>query len=181
MKRTPFSTAATAATLVALLAVGSGAALGQSSSPDPLTSQLDAVRRATVQYNWLPIAIEDGFAPFALDGGTMPTCFDSASGGMGVHYVKGVDDKVDPLTPEAMVYEVTDAGDTRLGAVEYIVPKEDVEDANGNPVNLPELFGQKFHKHPTLPLYILHAWIWTSNPDGMFVDFNPKVPACMKM
>jgi len=111
----------------------------------------------------------------------MPTCFDSASGGMGVHYVKGVDDKVDALTPEAMVYEVTDSGDTRLGAVEYIVPKEVVEDAQGNPVNVPELFGQKFHKHPTLPLYILHAWIWTSNPDGMFADFNPKVPACMKM
>jgi len=180
MQRT-FSVAAAA--LVALLLVVPGAAAGQSPSPSPdaLTSQLDAVRRATVQYNWLPIAIEDGFAPFALDGGTMPTCFDNTAGGMGVHYVKGVDATVDPLTPEAMVYQVTDQGETRLGAVEYIVPKEDVEDANGNPVNLPELFGQKFHKHPTLPLYILHAWIWAQNPNGMFADFNPRVPACMKM
>ena len=34
----------------------------------------------------------------------MPTCFDNASGGMGVHYVKGVDEKVSTTTPEAMVY-----------------------------------------------------------------------------
>jgi len=170
-----------AASLLALLLVSPAAVLGQSPSPDPLTSQLDAVRQATAQYNWLPFATAAGYAPFALDGGTMPTCFDDTSGGMGVHYVQGVDATVDPLKPEAMVYEVTADGQDRLGAVEYIVPKEVVEDAAGNPVNVPELFGQEFHKHPTLPLYILHAWIWTENPNGMFADFNPRVPACMKM
>ena len=176
MRRTTYLAVAS---LAALTVIVPGSALGQSASPGPLTAQLDAVRRATVQYNWLPIAIQDGFAPFAMDGGTK---FHLVTVGIeAVHYVKGVDEKVDATTPEAMFYQVTDTGETRLGAVEYIVPKEVVEDAAGNPVHVPELFGQKFHKHPMLPLYILHAWIWTQNPDGMFADFNPRVPACMKM
>jgi hypothetical protein len=40
------------------------------------------------------------------------------------------------------------------------------------------VLGQDFHKHPTLPLYVLHAWIWEANPDGMFADFNPVLGAC---
>ena len=173
----------TRATIVAALAITLAAlpagALAQ--SPDPVATELDAVRAATAQNHWLPFAIADGYAPFALDGGATPTCFDNDAGGMGVHYVKGVDEVVDALAPEAMVYEVTEFGETRLGAVEYIVPQEIVEDAQGKVVNLPELFGQQFHKHSTLPLYVLHAWIWAENPDGMFADFNPRTHACMAM
>lgn len=178
MKRSAF---VAVATLAAVLVVAPGVALAQSPSPDPLTSELDAVRAATVQYHWLPLATEAGYGPFALDGGTVPTCFSNEAGGMGVHYVKGVDGVIDPLAPEAMVYEVTEHGELRLGAVEYIVPQELVEDAQGNVVNLPELFGQTYHKHSTLPLYVLHAWIWAENPDGVFADFNPRVHTCMAM
>ena len=176
MKR---SILAAGAMLTVLLAAAPVAA--QSPSADPLASQLDAVRVATAQYNWLPFAIDAGYAPFALDGGTTPTCFSSEAGGMGVHYVQGVDAVVDPLKPEAMVYELSATGEPRLVAVEYIVPKEVVEDASGAVVALPELFGQPFHKHPTLPLYVLHAWIWATNPAGMFADFNPQVMPCMAM
>jgi hypothetical protein len=84
----------------------------------------------------------------------------------------------DPLDPEAMVYEVAEDGGLRLVAVEYVVPQEFVEDADGNVVALPELHGQQFHKHSSLPLYILHAWVWEENPAGMHADFNPNVLGC---
>jgi len=141
-------------------------------------SDLDDVRAATGQYHELPSAINDGFVPFALDGSDTPTCFESETGGMGVHYVRNVDDVVDHRDPEAMVYELTETGQPRLVAVEYVVPEEFVEDADGDVVALPSLHGQDFHKHATLPLYILHVWLWEENPDGLFADFNPTLAAC---
>ncbi len=182
------TTAIIATICTIFLAAAPGIAQSPSMAPMPAMTQapttdrswtaIDDARLATGKYHDLSVAIADGYAPFALDGGTVPTCFDSPQGGMGVHYVKDVDGTVSVTAPEAMVYELTPDGKDRLVAVEYIVPKELVEDAAGNPVHVPELYGQMFHKHPTLPLYVLHAWLWEPNPDGMFADFNPAVGAC---
>jgi len=153
------------------------------SNPGPFEQDLgvptlDDVRRATAAYHWLPMALDDGFGPFALDGGDVPTCFDHAGGGMGVHYVRNVDDVTDALDPEAMVYELDGDGGLRLVAVEYVVPEQFVENEAGDVVALPSVLGQDFHKHSSLPLYILHAWIWEENPQGTFADFNPAVGLC---
>jgi hypothetical protein len=146
--------------------------------PEAGSDSLAEVRAATSQFFELADAIDAGFVPFALDGGDTPTCFDSDSGGMGVHYVRNVDAVTDPLDPEALVYELAEDGQPSLVAVEYVVPQEFVEDVIGNVVALPELHGEPFHKHASLPLYILHAWIWEENPEGVFADFNPAVRAC---
>jgi hypothetical protein len=134
----------------------------------------------TARYHSLTKAIADGYQPFSLDPNhpEVATCFDSASGGMGIHYVRNIDGVVDALDPEALVYEVSKNGQPRLVAVEYLVPEGFVEDSAGNPVNVPMLFDQHFHKHSFLPVYILHVWVWETNPDGMFADFNPEVSAC---
>lgn len=137
---------------------------------------MDDVRLETARYHDLSIAIEDGFVPFALDGGEQPTCFDGPDGGMGVHYVRNVDEEVERNGPEAMVYELTPNGRHRLVAVEYVVPADVVEADTA--AGRPQVLGQPLHKHATLPLYVLHAWIWEENPDGMFADFNPRVGAC---
>ena len=42
----------------------------------------------------------------------------------------------------------------------------------------PKLFGMSFHQHPTLPLWVLHTWLWKTNPSGMFEDWNPAVRLC---
>ena len=141
-------------------------------------SELDDVRVATGAYHSLDAAIADGFAPFGLDDPEVATCFDNETGGMGDHYVRNIDDTVSVSDPEAMVYEITPEGATRLVAVEYIVPQEFVEDEVGNVVSLPSLLGQDFHKHSFLPVYILHAWVWDQNPDGLHADFNPDVSRC---
>lgn len=28
---------------------------------------------------------------------------------------------------------------------------------------------------PQLDVYFLHLWLWRNNPDGLFVNWNPKV------
>jgi hypothetical protein len=189
------TTAATMTTVMAVLLVAAPAAAGVDDYPgqtagetraqgdamirsDRAWSPLDDVRVSTGRYHDLSQAIEDGFVPFSVDGGDAASCFDGGSGGMGVHYVRGIDGTVDPSAPEAMVYELTPDGQPRLVAVEYIVPQEFVEGDHGEVVSLPRILDQDFHKHPTLPVYVLHAWIWEENPDGPFADFNPNVSEC---
>lgn len=104
-------------------------------------------------------------------------CFqDPVRGGMGVHYINDalLDAKVDVAKPEALVYELNAKGAvTGLVAHEYIVP-----------INVwtkktpPHLFGVAFHRHPSLPLYVLHAWLWKDNARGDFDDWNPAVRQC---
>lgn len=145
--------------------------------------QIVQLYRSTAKYHQVEKAISDGFEPFAIPedlGGTLLnirgediTCFDSSAGGMGVHYVRHIDENLDPADPEALVYEVGRHGRLRLVALEYIIPEESVD-----PAHPPVLFGQELHHHSYLPVYILHAWIWQWNPSGLFADFNPRVHDC---
>jgi len=154
--------------------------------PDPsIMSQIKEIRDATARYHSVRRALRDGYGAFAIPpevGGTPtngrgipgdPTCFDNPAGGMGVHYVKGIDGVLDLEHPEALVYAIGRRGRLELVGVEYIVPKEFVDAANP-----PTLMGQTLHAHPYLPVYVLHAWVWKSNPSGMFADYNPDVASC---
>lgn len=104
-------------------------------------------------------------------------CFeDPERGGMGVHYLNEalMDDTVDLRAPEALVYELDRTGAiTGLVAHEYIVPVEAWTAAEP-----PQLGGVDFHQHPTLPLWVLHTWLWEDNPTGVFADWNPAVRQC---
>jgi hypothetical protein len=104
-------------------------------------------------------------------------CFeDPAKGGMGLHYINDelLDATLDPTRPEALVYELgLDGEPIGLVAHEYIVPIE----AWTSP-EPPRLFGVDLHEHATLPLYVLHTWLWKDNPRGVFADWNPAVRPC---
>lgn len=104
-------------------------------------------------------------------------CFQDATlGGMGVHYVNPtlMDATVDIAKPEGLVYEMDASADiVGLVAHEYIVPVETWTSSTP-----PTLFGQSFHRHPTLPLWVLHAWVWKDDPAGVFNDWNPAVRQC---
>ena len=88
------------------------------------------------------------------------------------------DGDIDPLTPEALVYEPRPNGSLRLVGVEYVVFKADWDAKHDN---WPSLFGKNFTLIPAgnrygLPdFYELHAWIWRPNPSGIFKDWNPSV------
>ncbi len=145
--------------------------------------QLEQVEKITSRFEKVSKAKRAGFVAFAIPesvGGTLLeikgdeiSCFDGASGGMGVHYVRHIDDKVNYKDPEALVYSVGNNGRLKLVAVEYIIPEEFVD-----PANPPVILGQPMHHHSYLPVYVLHAWVHKWNPDGVFADFNPRVRAC---
>lgn len=153
------------AALVLALAIPVGAASAQPADDGDTT--LRDVRRATARFHSVTQAERAGYELFLV-------CIDSDAGGMGQHYVNFalLDGDVDALHPEAMVYEVTDAGLALVG-VEYVVPGDLVD-----PEDPPELFGQEFHLNADLGVWVLHAWVWTRNPSGVFADFNPSVGPC---
>jgi hypothetical protein len=103
-------------------------------------------------------------------------CFESEAGAMGIHYINPellMNTELDPLKPEALVYQHLPNGKLQLGAVEYIVPM-DLWEAEGHE-GMPMLHGQHFHANDALGVWVLHAWIFKNNPEGMFEDWNPKV------
>ncbi len=131
-----------------------------------------AVRAATAKYHDLNVAIADGY-------GLFPGCFTDAAGGMGVHYVKFssvADGAVDPLQPEALVYEPQTDGSMALVAVEYVQIA-----ATWTGGTAPSVFGKSLVFTPSpnefgLPdFYELHVWLWRPNPSGMFEEWNPAV------
>lgn len=132
-----------------------------------------AATRATADFQDLDVAVAAGYVSTIDSLG----CFhDAEHGGMGLHHLNEglLDDQLDPATPEALVYELDGAGDVAgLVGLEYIVPV-DAWTADEPPTVL----GLDLHEHPTLPLWVLHAWIWKDNPAGTFEDFNPTVRSC---
>ncbi len=135
-------------------------------------ADLAMARQASAAFHSVANADAAGYASTLQSLG----CFENpVVGGMGLHYLKAdlLDDEVDVTTPEALVYEMRANGDLKLVGLEYIVPV-----AAWNENAPPMLFGRQFHAHPVLPLYVLHAWVWRPNPNGMFADWNPQVGEC---
>jgi hypothetical protein len=133
---------------------------------------LAEVRASTAQFHRVQAAMDAGWV--LVPG--LDHCFENApTGAMGFHYINtGLLDLVlEPKLPEAMVYAPGPNGKLMLAAVEYIVPAE-AWDAAGNS-ELPEVLGHSLHLNEDLGVYVLHAWIWKHNPDGMFEDWNPTV------
>ncbi len=132
---------------------------------------LDRVREVTERYHRVSAAQAAGYD--LVPG--LDYCFDNPGvGGMGYHYINValLDNTIDPLKPEAMVYAPGKNGKLELGAVEYIVPIAAWDAAYSQP---PQLFGQVFQRDVPLGVYTLHAWIWKHNPSGVFSEWNPKV------
>ena len=156
------------ASLLAIAGTAVAVAAGQGS--------IASVRAATEKYHSVDAAVADHYGPFY-------ECTDENSGlgAMGQHYVNldlVLDKVIDPLTPEAVIYEPKPDGSYRLVGVEYVVFQGDWDPAHDAP---PALFGRTFKLVPSPnrygldPFYQLHVWLWRPNPSGMFNDWNPKV------
>jgi hypothetical protein len=143
-----------------------------------VASKLAEVRRVTAAYHNFDKASEDGwFIPLS------PCISNPDLGGMGYHYGNPAylgNGILDPLMPEALLYEPKKNGRLRLVGVEYIVPFGAPETTGGDPIegDQPFLFGQGFDNSPHVGpngSWTLHVWVWRHNPAGMFAAFNPKV------
>ena len=143
--------------------------------PEETVQTIHEVRAATFPYHDLDTAEEAGYGKF-LD------CFTyGETRGMGQHYVNGElvgDDVLDPLQPEALVYEPQADGTPVLVAFEYLV-FADAWDPDNTGREAPTLFGQDFalktNIPETPPVWALHIWLWSHNPEGLFADFNPLI------
>jgi hypothetical protein len=143
---------------------------------DRAAALVKAVREATAQFS----------DPAAAEAAGYVLQFGCVSGGdygaMGVHFVNGglvKEPALDVSKPELLVYEPTSNGRLRLVAADYLVLADAWHEANG--LAPPELMGQLFHlfEFPNrfaLPaFYTLHVWAWKENPNGTFVNWNPRV------
>jgi hypothetical protein len=133
--------------------------------------QLERVKAAITKYHSTKLAMAAGynFVP-GLDG-----CFSNPGvGGMGYHLINTslLDNVINPLKPEALVYAPHPGGRLELVAVEYIVPIAGWDAVHSSP---PTQFGQTYERNTTLGVYSLHAWLFKHNSLGIFNDWNPKV------
>ena len=143
---------------------------------------LAEVRQVTAQFHRIEAAIDAGYELGYLNGAgnrIITGCIAHPTAGvMGYHYFNKalIDDLVvDPLKPEGLVYTSRPDGQLKLVAVEYVVPGP-----NSNPPGPsgppPTVLGIEMHiLVPAVGFYIQHFWVWSHNPAGMFVDWNPKL------
>jgi hypothetical protein len=74
--------------------------------------------------------------------------------------------------PEILVYNKNEQGKTELVAVEYAVPLA------LRPDTAPAGFtgsADVWKRDTGFGLWLLHAWVWAFNPDGVFNPTNPTV------
>jgi hypothetical protein len=90
-----------------------------------------------------------------------------------------VDGMVQADQPEIILFEPARGGKIRITGVDYLVPAAawDLEAHKGPP----QLNGQLFHLFDSPnrfgldAFYTLHVWAWKDNPNGPFVNWNPRV------
>ena len=125
--------------------------------------ELQQARAASSKYRNIKNAMDDGYLDINV---ILPN--------MGYHYLNPdlLDNHFDPTKPEILVYNKRANGSMELVAVEYAVPI---------PLT-PELAPAGFSgsadvwtKNTGFDLWLLHAWVWHFNPDGVFSPMNMNV------
>ncbi len=160
--------------LTVAAAVAVGAATAATAGNDSHAGHHDHGAHGGVEGDFGPQAVQDlrqATAEFrdvenALAGGRidLDLCFDQ----MGEHYADPAtfsDGVLDPMAPEALVYQHRGNG-LVLGAVEWVSTTPG------------EVRGVPLHLNEALGVYVLHAWVWKPNPDGLLTDFNRTVGDC---
>ena len=129
--------------------------------PAAARHELAGARAATAKYHDVDRAIADGYVDIGLN---VP--------GQGMHFLKEslLDGVFDAEKPELLLY-VERGNRLELVGVEYAVPTSLSESA-------PAGFSgdaDSWHVEEDFGLWVLHAWIWLGNPDGIFANTNPNV------
>jgi len=166
-------------------------------TPGPTTDQearetdamLAAAKRATSTYRNVANARRDGYIQVTQ---FIP--------GLGLHYanLRLLNAGFDPVRPPILLYEPGDSGALKLVGVAYSVPQgrtdtppagfpggEDVWHYHTNLCFLPggdvtiapsaQACKAKHGYFQAKTAWLLHAWIWTANPNGVFTESNPRV------
>ena len=124
------------------------------------------LQRVTARYHDLDVAKSEGFV-------LLHECESRPNEGpVGIVYVNPgrlMDGKIDPELPDALIYEPSRNSGPRLVGAEFAIPYA----LAGNIA--PTFLGATFQNEEEFGVFALHAWIWRTNPDGLFAETNPKV------
>lgn len=129
--------------------------------PPATMAELQQAKIATASYNNIENAIADGYVDINV---IVPH--------MGYHFMKSsyVNSTFEIDKPEILVYSPNpSSGHMQLVAVEYAIPNTEPQ---------PEGFTGNYDvwdNNSTFGLWLLHAWVWEYNPDGVFSPMNPNV------
>ena len=163
---------------------------------------LHEVRRATQRFQDVNVALAEGYIrdPANICDTAPMMGFPAELGAMGVHYIRpdllkpatgpgervyGVGLHTDFREPSILIYEPQQDGSMRLVAVENLVWQE-AWHAAGNAAP-PSFHGVKYdtmaddpttaidEAHNFEPHYDRHVWLYRTNPNGIFAQFNPNV------
>jgi hypothetical protein len=162
--------------IVGLISLGGGVLAATGGDSD-----IAVVRQVTARFHDADAAKAAGYELGYVNGAgnrIITGCIAHPTAGvMGYHYFNKqlIDDLVvDEQQPEGLVYTSGREGQLKLVAVEYVVPG-----AASNPPGVsqpPTIFGRPMHiLVPAVGFYIQHVWVWSHNPAGMFVDWNPEL------
>ena len=124
------------------------------------TLELQQARAATARYRNIENALKDGYTNIGVDVENM-----------GHHYMNPslVDGTFDIRKPEILVYNGDEDDGFELVAVEYAIPLT---------APMPAGFTGStdvWNGTSGFPLWLLHAWVWAYNPDGVFNWTNSAV------
>lgn len=156
-------------TLLALVACARGATPAVASSGNAqLDADLARLRSATRAFQTLDSAVAAGYPR------EVAACLvHEHHGAMGYHHVNRgyLTGKPSIEKPQILLYERKPDGSYKLNGVEFIIPYTLYPRDSVPPV----LMGQQLHHEDNLNFWYLHVWAWTTNPDGVFANFNPTV------
>jgi hypothetical protein len=192
-------TAMMVASFVAVADISSSRLLAQPAAGEP---SLDEVVKATERFRDVNVALAEGFIRDPMNQcDTAPMMGKPAAlGAMGIHYfrpdllgisgppnprVDGNGTHIDFRNPAILIYEPQGDGSLHLVAVENLVfIKAWTEAGNQAP---PAFHGVDYDRmvddpstpvdeaHMFEPHYDRHVWIYRTNPNGVFAQFNPAV------
>lgn len=132
------------------------------SIPSVTAFELQQARAATARYRDIRNALKDEYIDISV-----------VTENMGYHYMKvgEVDAIFDYRKPEILIYNKNHEGNFELVAVEYAIPIP-------LSINAPKGFSgtaDVWNENHLFGLWLLHTWVWSYNPDGVFNPTNPLV------
>jgi hypothetical protein len=141
-------------------------AVAASAVPDT-TRLVATLRRVTDRYHDIDVARAEGFV-LLHDCESRP-----GEGPVGTVYInmgRLLDGKITGEWPDALIYEPQREGRLQLVGAEFAIPY-----ALAPGQKPPTLLGATFQDEAEFGVFALHAWVWRSNPNGLFAETNPRV------
>ena len=127
---------------------------------------VETLRRVTARYHNIEVAKKDDFVLLhdcetRLDNEPVGTVY--------VNMSRLTDGVINLEKPDALIYEPGPKGLTLVG-VEFAIPFQLWTKSEP-----PKFLGATFQREDEFGVFALHAWVWRSNPNGLFAEINPRV------